>query len=644
MTDLSLDHLRRPRLALEARHDQSKRLYRDLHAQVLAHQARLSWQPEVKQVLETLQSREHERAVGAYEQMLTALLQDVLPGPQEVVMDLHAHGGLPALDIFRRKGLGQPLEDVLNGAGGSVANVLSTGLRAIALIRSGKRRFLVLDEADCWIKPAWAPRFASVIQQLAEQMNVQVLMISHHDESLFPMIPHRLRLERHAQGLAAQWSPSAEQPMWDPTQIGLRSILLEDVQSHVATHLPLAAGVTLLCGDNDIGKSTVVTALRAVFLGEANDTVIRHHCKSARVTLDFGPDHVLRWERHAKGKVREGYRLYRPEDGADRPLHATNGAKAVPDWLEPALGIGPIEGMDVQIGLQKEPIFLLNKPSTLRARALAIGQDAGHVQAMMAIDKRENADAKNAIKQGEQQLEQLQRAMGATQPLVDRRAGWEELERQSVSLDASRQEMEVYQDLARRWRTAVDRASALDALTHGASPTVPTLNADPRHHQLKNRWSRAAQLTSALRGLGERTTRTAPLPPQAPRLVALAERWRQVQRRRDALAHMGQRPELGLPADLSPIGQWRALAQRWRSADRRQLAFVRLTQNTAPAPIATRAGAAVAQALLLRWRTALSDRSLAHQGLAGLTEQEQQLALSSATCPQCGQTWSPNGP
>lgn len=642
MTDLAspdFNALQQRRLVLEARREETKRAYDELHAQTLLHQARLSWQPEVRQVLEVLQHREHQRSVGAYEQLLSALLQDVLPDPRELVMDLHSHGGLPALNLFLRKGsVGQPTESILDGAGGSVANVLSAGLRAIAVIRSGRRRFLVLDEGDCWISPDLAPRFAEVIQQMAVELKVQVLMISHHPEHRFPMLKHRLRLEKQSDGLSAQWAPDSELPTWEPDQKGIRSITLEDFQSHRYTHFPMAPGVTMLCGENNLGKSSVVTALRAVFLNQSNDTVIRHHQKSAQVTVDFGPEHVLRWQRHAKGKVKETYRHFSAALGADQAIHASDGAKTSPDWLEPTFGIGLIDDLDVQIRHQKKPIFLLDQPSTVQAKALAIGQDAGHVQAMMAIDKRECLDARNALKQGEKTLERQSRTLVALGPLVGQRPQWERLTSEHRAHEQRQQALTGLRALAQRWGLAVTRHERLAPLQAAALAPPPALRSVPAHAVLAQRWRRqlrAVQATTALVG--------APAPPPMPALLApqahgLARRWSRALQTVRAAAGLAQ-TQLGEPPEPRSVPGTRTLARRWALGHRRRQTLEALVQHDAP-QWPTLAGDRAMAVCRETWVHAQQVQRTVRQELEGLDGDRARLEALEITCPTCGQLWS----
>jgi len=82
----------------------------------------------------------------------------------------------------------EQVEDILTGQGGSVANILSVGLRLIALSQLDEHRhrpFLVLDEQDCWLRPALVPVFMKLIARIAERLDLQLLVISHHPLDLF---------------------------------------------------------------------------------------------------------------------------------------------------------------------------------------------------------------------------------------------------------------------------------------------------------------------------------------------------------------------------------------------------------------------------------------------------------------------------
>ncbi len=79
-------------------------------------------------------------------------------------------------------------EDILTGQGGSVCNIMSVGLRLIALSQLHEkehRRFLILDEQDCWLRPDLVPELMRIIHTIARKLQFQTVVISHHDVSLF---------------------------------------------------------------------------------------------------------------------------------------------------------------------------------------------------------------------------------------------------------------------------------------------------------------------------------------------------------------------------------------------------------------------------------------------------------------------------
>ena len=64
------------------------------------------------------------------------------------------------------------------------------------------RRFLVLDEQDCWLRPELVPRLVNIVHQAARELEFQVIMISHHDIGLFQKYTDKVyRLHPGREGL-----------------------------------------------------------------------------------------------------------------------------------------------------------------------------------------------------------------------------------------------------------------------------------------------------------------------------------------------------------------------------------------------------------------------------------------------------------
>lgn len=630
-----LNDLRRQRDRLMARADEADRQFTQLGEATGVAKARIEDDPEVAGVLEDLQTLEHQRAVGDYEQLLTLLLQDVLPGPRQVVLDLRTERGLPALDVYLRKGEDQPLEDALHGTGGSVTNLLSAGLRFIALMRSGLRPFLVLDEADCWIKPALAAKFAGVVQQMAEELGVQVLMISHHDDSLFePVLPHRLRLESGANGLSAHWAPSAQAPEWQEDQEGLRSIELHDFQSHRHTVLPLSPGVTLLQGDNDIGKSAVAKALRSVFYAESNDTFIRHGAKSARVAIDFGPGNILAWERNRKGKVKVAYSLVDRGDG--QIIHHSEGAREVPAWVE-AFGIRMADDLDIQLGDQHDPVFLLNKRPSERAKALAVGDDAGHVQAMLSLSKQELNEARATVRQGEKQLETLYRIRAALAPVRESQEAWTQAESLCQQINNTRDRQRRSEQVLDAWQGARVLTENLVSLEAMQPPVLPILKSSPQADTLLWRWNDARHSLLAREALDDAATVLLPAEPLSPKLEDVAERWKRTQAQAIALSPSGEITIAQMPQPSATLAKAQDLLLRWQPAREigRALELITTTDQIS-VPAAAQPDHAQLQE---RWKRASEGcdqlQSILDNDLSGLAAVEQELSEAFDHCPTC---------
>ena len=141
---------------------------------------------QVTRALECLSKTVFEEVLGVVQKHATRALQEVLDQPIELKAQADFKRGVATVEFWiDREG---SKEDVKRGQGGSVSNVLSVALRMLALARqdtSIHRRFLVLDEQDCWLKPDIVPKLVKIVRSAGRTMGFQVIMISHHDQSMF---------------------------------------------------------------------------------------------------------------------------------------------------------------------------------------------------------------------------------------------------------------------------------------------------------------------------------------------------------------------------------------------------------------------------------------------------------------------------
>lgn len=163
------------------------------HGRVRAEEASLSafldLAPRAARTLEDLATALFGELLDEIEANLTYAVREIL-GQDRTVTSLREVKNNRLQVTFQIHAGDRPedLEDILHGQGGSVCNILSVGLRLIALSQldpARHRPFLVLDEQDCWLRPALVPRFMKCIAEIAKRLNLQVLVISHHPLDLF---------------------------------------------------------------------------------------------------------------------------------------------------------------------------------------------------------------------------------------------------------------------------------------------------------------------------------------------------------------------------------------------------------------------------------------------------------------------------
>lgn len=148
---------------------------------------------KVTVALEQLNEQLFQQLLGIVQEKLTIALQEILEQPIQFKATADFKRGQATVEFSIERD-GNP-EDIIRGQGGSVANILSVGLRLFALTtldEARHRRFLVLDEQDCWLRPDLVPRLVKMVHDAGKALGFQVLMISHHDVSIFERYADRI--------------------------------------------------------------------------------------------------------------------------------------------------------------------------------------------------------------------------------------------------------------------------------------------------------------------------------------------------------------------------------------------------------------------------------------------------------------------
>ncbi len=194
----------------------------------------------------------------------------------------------------------------------------------------------------------------------------------------------------------------------------IKSIYLENFMSHRASLMELAPGVTVITGPNNVGKSAVVEAVRSLVQNPSQKFSIRHGARRAVVRLELDSGEIIEWVRTDKTPY---YLLIRPQG---REEYRKIGL-SVPEDIRALLRLGRVEtesgDLDIHIGNQREPIFLLNSPGSQAAGFFAASSEAEYLLRMRQALKRRVDYAKTNRKRLEVRCQVQEEALRRYQPL-----------------------------------------------------------------------------------------------------------------------------------------------------------------------------------------------------------------------------------
>lgn len=376
---------------------------------------RLALSEEMGRIFEVLQEKAHQRSVGAFENLLTAVASDVIPDQGRIVLTPTYKNNDTHLDIDLDKD-GQ-LEDILDGNGGALTNVVCAGLRFAALTRTPNRRLMVLDESDCWIKNERAKNYFKVIGDVSRARSIQTFVISHKTSDKFEEHLNVVEIE----GVSGQADgvniKSQVFDNWtDDSTPGIRAIELFNVRTHVHTFVPCLPGATAYIGDNNLGKSTAITtALRVFAYGESSDALIRHNTDEARITLHLEDKQRLEFSRKRDRSPAVTYKYYK--GGKLITEGRQQKRNEAPEWVTAILKIQMVDDLDIQIGKQKKPVFLLDESGPKRAKILSVGRESGHLRALMKKYEEQKTGDRETVKKGESEITLLKVRLGYLEKL-----------------------------------------------------------------------------------------------------------------------------------------------------------------------------------------------------------------------------------
>lgn len=434
----------------------------DLTLKVGHAKGRLELKDAVTQTLERLQEAVYEKTVGSYAKLLTSLVHEVIDPQTDIIIDLGIERGAPALSVWSCITGAPEFRSSIYENSGAMTNVVGAGLRIITTAKSGGRRFLMLDEPDCWIPSARVPHFYNVLRELCEELDFQILVVSHHPPELFgemriiPLLqgqpdlnepdgdddngddnkarPQRRGRRKKTKELprkvytAETGSPrggtswrdiSADRP-------GIRQVRIKNFATLKDVKLDLDPYLTVISGDSNVGKSRITRAFRAAFYGsikDVDDSDIRYGESSLSIDMVFEHDHVLSFSRDQE---RNPINLWELKNADGELLqyegsicHEGGTKSGAPHWVSAMLGILRGNDLDIQISHQKSPVFLIDQPPSRQASVLSIGQEVEWLSTMQSIYKKWLTEFNQTAKNGEIEIANIRERLKNTEGIED---------------------------------------------------------------------------------------------------------------------------------------------------------------------------------------------------------------------------------
>ncbi len=167
--------------ACKRRADNKRRLG-DIREQLERAHRRLQVVSRAQAVIREVALEVQSHAYDSIASVVTRCLRVVFGEEYAFVVEVKKVGGKSLVSFQLSKG--GEFVDLMEASGGGVVDVVAFALRmsVIFLKHSKGRRFLVLDEPFKFLSAEHRSKVAVLLETLAKDMGVQILMITHADE------------------------------------------------------------------------------------------------------------------------------------------------------------------------------------------------------------------------------------------------------------------------------------------------------------------------------------------------------------------------------------------------------------------------------------------------------------------------------
>lgn len=407
--------------SLLARQDLLVERKTELLMDIKEHESFLETRDEVRDFFADLYNQSSSATKSVYEGLLTTLVNEVMPDNDEahaIRFNSSIKNNKTALNIECVTKDGET-RDIYKDKGGTIESIVALGLRFIALSKTKNRRIILVDEPDAWIKtgPKYIPKLAALLPQLARELGMQVVYISHHDPKYFTGHARIIELTKDNGLHAEAIEDDVTTEDWERADgIGWRFIRLTNVKQHENTLIELSPYVNMLIGDGDLGKTTVIDAVESLINNSGREGLIRTGAPYCRVEIGIEDGMVIEWTYHRKAKRKTSYQLL---DANGKPIHKSDSSDEVPEWLHEYLAMAPHQDYDLHFGDAHKVSFILDKAVTAHKRAeiLSWGGETRQIQMLMRMHSEESKSRSAALNASKAELNKVKSKLEVLRPL-----------------------------------------------------------------------------------------------------------------------------------------------------------------------------------------------------------------------------------
>ena len=382
----------------------------------------------------------------------------------------------------------------------------------------------------------------------------------------------------------------------------ITKIVIDNFMAHEHTELALGPGLTILTGSNNTGKSAVVEALRCLATNPARSPnpalYIRHGAKEARVEVEVDDGTRVAWVRTKRWAK---YEVWAPDAEEPEEYHKLQGR--VPEDVAKILRLDRVEletrkdSVDVHLGNQRDPVFLLNQPDSVMAEFFAASTESAHLLAMQNALKMRVRDAKREERGLFEQADRIGSDLDRLAPLPDvslRMERAEELDREADALERAIPALETGLAEHRALVAALDRERSTGAILEAIQSPPPVQDVDRLKRYIESMGTVSAQREQASRTAGAlgglttppETADTAPLRHILRDLAVTGATLHRASIHQAALAGLAVPPDREDTARLAGIvDELYVLRARNKRLARLEAALGKVAEPPAPAPL-----------------------------------------------------------